>query len=587
MSSNSLLFKILIIALFLCILLATFFEISTLCYIGLGLLFILIVKMFFYKSYQKIIDQPNSISNQKYLDAFENTGIYAKLDSNYNIIKANRNFCQIMHMIKEECQNISLLEFIKEKKEEIQETLKYQQIWDGAIVLSTPDKTSLHLNCSFTPVVDEDENLIEYIFLANDITDLVVSKSNIKKHLYTDTLTKLPNRLKLFTEKKLIQQDNEITYILFNIDSFESINSLYGHEFGDDILLKTSQWLSANLPKAKNVKLYKFEADIYVAVISSSFNLNELKIYLQTLSNQILKEKFTCNGVEITLSMTIGAAQAKSNQLKLAQIAYKEAKIAKKSFCIYDQSSNKEQEYNKNIQTLKYLKEAVDNNKIIPYFQPIIDLKSGKINKYESLMRIIKEDGSIMPPAEFLSIAKNSKIYHELSRMLIEKTFETFKHSACEFSINLSFLDITDKKTTDFILQKLEQSGLGPWVIFELLESEGIENYKSIMSFIEDVKSYGSKIAIDDFGSGYSNFERLLELQVDLIKIDGSLIKHIDKNDDMKIITKMIANFAKELHIKTVAEYVHSEQIFKVIKELDIDFAQGFYLGEPSDKLKF
>jgi EAL domain-containing protein (putative c-di-GMP-specific phosphodiesterase class I) len=285
--------------------------------------------------------------------------------------------------------------------------------------------------------------------------------------------------------------------------------------------------------------------------------------------------------------MTIGAAQAKSNQLKLAQIAYKEAKSAKKSFCIYDKFSNKEQEYNKNIQTLKYIKEAVNTNKIIPYFQPIIDLKSGKINKYESLMRIIKEDGSIMPPADFLSIAKNSKIYHELSRMLIEKTFNTFKHSACEFSINLSFLDITDKKTTDFILQKLEQSGLGPWVIFELLESEGIENYKSIMSFIEDVKSYGSKIAIDDFGSGYSNFERLLELQVDLIKIDGSLIKHIDKNDDMKIITKMIANFAKELNIKTVAEYVHSEQIFKVIKELDIDFAQGFYLGEPSDKLKF
>lgn len=212
-------------------------------------------------------------------------------------------------------------------------------------------------------------------------------------------------------------------------------------------------------------------------------------------------------------------------------------------------------------------------------------MKTGEINKYESLMRIIKEDGSIMAPKEFLGIAKNSKLYHDLSRMLIDKTFEIFQYSSYEFSINLSFLDITDKKTTDFILNKLEKSGIGPWVVFELLESEGIENYSSIMYFIEQVKSYGSKIAIDDFGSGYSNFERLLELKIDYIKIDGSLIKYINKNDDMKIITKTIANFAKELGIQTIAEYVHSQEVFDVIKELDIDFAQGYHLGEPSKNL--
>ena len=131
----------------------------------------------------------------------------------------------------------------------------------------------------------------------------------------------------------------------------------------------------------------------------------------------------------------------------------------------------------------------------------------------------------------------------------------------------------------------LDSSDIAPWIIFELLESEGIENYKEVMSFIEDVKSYGAKIAIDDFGSGYSNFERIVELQIDFLKIDGSLIKNIHQNDDMKIITKTIVNFAKELGIKTVAEFVHSKEVLKEVEALGVDYAQGFYIGKPQEFL--
>lgn len=106
------------------------------------------------------------------------------------------------------------------------------------------------------------------------------------------------------------------------------------------------------------------------------------------------------------------------------------------------------------------------------------------------------------------------------------------------------------------------------------------------MNFIEQVKSYGAKIAIDDFGSGYSNFERLVELQVDFIKIDGSLIKNIDQNDDMKIIAKTVVNFAKALGVRTVAEYVHSEKVLNEVKALGVDYAQGFYIGKPNEKIR-
>ena len=382
----------------------------------------------------------------------------------------------------------------------------------------------------------------------------------------------------------MLDEDTKSTYIIFNIDSFDSINGLYGESFGDKVLAKVARWLEKNLLTNKT-KLYKLEADIYVMVCFMTIEEKFLNDYLTTVSKKIQEERFLCEGAQVDISMTIGASYGDANQLTLSQIAYKEAKNSKKSFAIYDRTSNKEEEYRKNIQISKTIKNAVDNNLVLPYFQKIMNLSTGKIEKYETLMRIKDEKGVVLSPFEFLGVAKRSKIYPKLSRSLIEKSIQVFKDYPCEFSINLSFLDIINPITTKFIIDILEKSGMGPWIIFELLESEGIENYKEVMKFTEEIKAYGAKIAIDDFGSGYSNFERLIELQVDFIKIDGSLIKNIDQNDDMQIITKNIANFARELNIKTIAEFVHSESVFNQVKSINIDFAQGYFIGKPSPKL--
>ncbi|MCF6173838.1 MAG: EAL domain-containing protein, partial [Campylobacteraceae bacterium] len=170
------------------------------------------------------------------------------------------------------------------------------------------------------------------------------------------------------------------------------------------------------------------------------------------------------------------------------------------------------------------------------------------------------------------------------SRSIIRKAFETFKLTSNEFSFNLSFLDISNKTTNKFIFDILNEYDIGSWVVFEILESEGIYNYDMVLKFVETVKSFGAKIAIDDFGSGYSNFERILKLQPDYIKIDGSLIKNIDKNDDMKILTQTIVDFANKLDIKTIAEFVHSKEVLDTITKIGVDFAQGYYINKPLPK---
>jgi len=559
-----------------------YLKIDILCYIFIGIL--LIISIFtISKKRKKPLRIKRKQPSNVYLDAFENSGIYAKIDSKNTIIYANRQFCQIMHTTKLKLQNISFDNFLKSNTDEIFETLKYKQTWEGTRAFRTYDGEKIHLNCSFIPIFNKKDKLDEILFLATDITELTLSKNNIKNTLYQDCITKLPNRLKLFTDNNIID-DTEVTYIIFNIDSFDSINNFYGNLFGDKILTLVAKWLDKNLLTEKT-RLYKLEADLYTTVTFESIDEKKLLDYLRFISKKVQEEKFLCDGAEIDLSMTIGASQGKTNQLKLSQIAYKDAKISKKSFSIYDKTSNKEEEYTKNIQTSKIIKNAIENDLILPYFQPIMNIETKEIQKYESLMRIKDESGKILSPYEFLDIAKSSKAYPKLSCSLIEKSVDTFTISPCEFSVNLSFLDITNKTTTKFILNLLEKSGMGPWMIFELLESEGIENYKEVMSFIEQVKSYGAKIAIDDFGSGYSNFERLVELQVDFIKIDGSLIKNIDQNDDMRIITKTIVNFAKELGIKTIAEYVHSEEVLNQVEILGVDFAQGYHIGKPSEHI--
>ena len=122
---------------------------------------------------------------------------------------------------------------------------------------------------------------------------------------------------------------------------------------------------------------------------------------------------------------------------------------------------------------------------------------------------------------------------------------------------------------------------MGEKIVFEIIESEGIENYEEISEFITEVKKTGAKISIDDFGTGYSNFEYIMKLKVDYIKIDASMIKDIDKNINSQMVTETIIDFAKKMNIKTIAEFVHSESVFIVVKNMGIDYAQDYYFGKP------
>ncbi len=370
------------------------------------------------------------------------------------------------------------------------------------------------------------------------------------------------------------------TLILINIDSFEDINDYYGYDFGDEILKQVYCWLSKNLPNDDS-KLYKLEADNYAIFTKKYKAEEELKKYLHYISCKIIRTTFKVKNNKLDISFTIGASISQHNLLQLAHTAFKRAKDKKTQYEIYSDNSHLENIQEKNIKMTKIIKQALQNHKVIPYFQPIYDIKLNKIDKYESLMRLQSNGNKIIDPADFLETAKKTKLYPKLTKEIFNQVSESAKFSNYEFSINLSVNDILNKETSQFILKHLEKSDIGSWLVFEILESEGIENYQQVTNFLRELKALGSKIAIDDFGSGYSNFEYVLKLDVDFLKIDGSLIKNIDTNEDAQIIASTIVDFAKKLKIKTIAEYVHNKSVYNMVKNLDFNYAQGYYISEP------
>jgi EAL domain-containing protein (putative c-di-GMP-specific phosphodiesterase class I) len=243
------------------------------------------------------------------------------------------------------------------------------------------------------------------------------------------------------------------------------------------------------------------------------------------------------------------------------------------------------QEYEKNFLWSKRLKQAIEEDRIVPVFQPIVDCKTQEIVKYESLMRIKNDDGTYIAPIHFLDLAKKNKMYHKLTKIMINKTFEVFKNSDKQVSINISVEDILNKEIYEYIMVKLDKCKISHNIVFEIIESEGIENFNEVFTFINEVKKFDAKISIDDFGTGYSNFDYLMKLKVHYIKIDGSMIKNINTDQNSMMITQTIVEFAKKMEIETIAEFVYSKEVYDKVLELGVDYAQGYYFGKPDENI--
>jgi PAS domain S-box-containing protein/diguanylate cyclase (GGDEF)-like protein len=530
-----------------------------------------------------------------YKTAIDETSIVSKTDPKGIITYANKKFCSISGYTLEELIGkphniVRHKDMPKEAFKDMWQTIKSGNIWHGIVKNRTKTGNTYIVDAMIMPIFDNNNNIIEYIGIRHDITELEESKATIEEEMQKqkiDPITGLANRIQLIEDLQLLKKP---VLLYLNIDDFTNLNDFYGAEAGNKVLRFVANLLQVKLPQ--EIKLYRLQSDEFLLLFEEGTHENPQKLleeiidYIETQTNNC--DQQSCISITLTGSLT-SYHQSKDfeNLLSYVSLARKIAQKEHKKYLLYNENMHKNADYQNNMKWINKIKEALQEDRIVAFFQPIIENRSGEIHKYEALVRMVEKDGTIVSPFFFLEIAKKAKLYTQITKVMFDKAFEMFKESPeYDFSINITVEDIEDDEIATYIFHKLKHFPYPQNVILEITESEEIKDYEQVNNFIKEAKTMGVQIAIDDFGSGYSNFAHIISMDADFIKIDGSLIKNIDKDEEARIITEAIIAFSKKLGAQTVVEFVHNQTVYDIVREIGADYSQGFYLGEPAAQIQ-
>ena len=408
---------------------------------------------------------------------------------------------------------------------------------------------------------------------------LLKTTKSLQYSLLHDILTGLKNRIAFDAEKKKLQHP---LVILINIDRFKDINDVFGNDVGNQLLKEIAKLLTRTVETEQNfVEAYRIGGDEFCLLFAQISQQNAYRI-AQNIEKIVSHTDFTIQDNDINLSISIAVSDT-SPLLESADLALKLIKKQRSpKIIIYNENLGLQRIAQKNIETIQFVKKAIEHNHVTVFFQPIVNLKTMEVEKFESLVRIV-EDDKVYTPFHFLDIVKKTHLYQSITHIVVEKTFHAAaKFPQHRFSINLSVSDILNDDLVEEIFTLFQKHILvANRIDVELLESEELYAHDKVKSFIDRVHSFGSLILIDDFGSGYSNFAYFADFEIDIIKIDGSIIQEITTNKRKRHMLESITMFAKSLNLKIVAEFVDDAEIVKILKELDIEFAQGYYFSPP------
>ncbi len=511
----------------------------------------------------------------QYQEVTDRSTIISKTDIDGNITYINDAFCEISeysyseligenHNIVRHPNNPSLF------YEELWDTIKNRKsIWQGIIRNISKNGKSFYTKSTIKPILDTDGEIIEYIAIKDDITNIMSQKKQLND---------------------LVNSMDDAIVVVMKIEGFDDIEKFYGQALSQKIEEKFADKLLKFLPDTFQFQKIFILGDGEYALAKDqkecTTSLTNIENKLIMLQQKINDTQLEMGDVDYNIAVIISFAYG-ADAYENARYGLKELLKGKQDFILANDLVQKEREDAKhNLNTLKMIKKALEDSKIITYFQPIIDNETKQIHKYETLVRLINSDNEVLTPYYFLDIAKKGKYYSQITWAVLEHAFNALKKTDKKITINLSAIDIEKRSTQEKIFKLLQANSTHAHrVVFELLEDEDIKDLSLMKSFITKVKELGVRIAIDDFGAGYSNFERLLDYQPDILKIDGSLIKNIENDPYSLSVVETIVNFAKKQNIKTVGEFVENENIYNILKKIGVDYSQGYFFGKP-DVLK-
>ncbi|CAD7288926.1 hypothetical protein LMG7974_01237 [Campylobacter majalis] len=485
-----------------------------------------------------------------------------RLDNDGKIITANNNACKILKYTRTEIIGMNFKDIFTIS--DINSCL-----WQGLLKATKKDGKACYTKTSIQSKPQADES-IETLVISYDITSYVTQKERLDD-LMSDALTKLPNQQALIIKTKESQQYSFMAN--FDILKFKYINECYGINISNKVLIAIADRLKSII-NGKNLELFKLSNDGFALIgLKKFWSLYGFVDFAKIIIDNFNNMPIMIDDNEFYIELVFGISSDTSHFMT-AQLAKDYAKANNQNIAIFDEQK---QNLQNAIKLTHEIKKAIQDNRTIVHKQAVIDRQNNKV--YECLIRILDENGTTMLPAEFLQIAKHSNLYTDLSKIVIQKAFEYFGKNNDEFSINLDIDDISSPEVTQYLKQNLQNNeNLGSRLTVEISEAQLVQNYEKVYDFIQELRPFGCKIAIDNFGEKYSNFKYLTRIKADFIKIDSSLIANIHKN---KVVVEAIIDFAKRIGVKTIAKYVHSDEIAQILKATKIDAMQGYLYDTP------
>uniref|UniRef100_A0A7C5SZS6 EAL domain-containing protein n=1 Tax=Thermocrinis ruber TaxID=75906 RepID=A0A7C5SZS6_9AQUI len=441
--------------------------------------------------------------------------------------------------------------------------------------------------------------LFHVVRLMKVIEDLENAQLNVKILSEYDPLTMLYNR-KTFERyvRDNIERSSKIgsmfSIVLIDIDDFKLINDVYGHHTADMVLKELSERLKRSLFRRMDIPA-RFGGDEFV-VLLPDISRDTARAIAERLINILSSKPVKIEDKEIPLSVSAVVVSypqdgtSEGELITYAEYLMWEAKRKGRGIVLSSEESTHEFSVVKELE--RSIMESLEKSSVVPFYQEIIDLKDMSLFGFEVLMRM-KFNGRFLSAGEFVDVAERIGAMQKLDLLLIEKVFENYKLFENKFSLFI-FINMVPDNLIEKFAEKVKAfadkySVPTGNIIFEITERKAIEDIMRVVSFVRELKNEGFRFAIDDFGSGYSSFYYLKYLPVDFLKIEGEFIKTLPNSPTDRVFIEGIVSVAKKMGIKTIAEYVESEEVLKVVKDLGIDYAQGYYLGKPEpleEKLK-
>jgi diguanylate cyclase (GGDEF)-like protein len=433
------------------------------------------------------------------------------------------------------------------------------------------------------------------------------AEEDLRYHAYHDPLTGLLNRREFeraMSNAVHTARRDLSTHILcyLDLDQFKLVNDTCGHIAGDELLRQLSMLLTQKI--RANDTLARIGGDEF-GLLLNNCSLEDGQKIITDLQESIEDFRFRWDNVSFHVGCSIGLTAITSDTdniaepLSAADVAcYAAKELGRNRLHVYQADDKNFVKRRKEMQWISRINEALDENRLALFHQPIFDIRDAKptLACHEVLLRMADKSGTLILPGAFIPAAERFKLMAQVDRWVVRRLLSSLAQGALSFEmkndgmllfINLSGATINDETFLDFVQRQFIEFNIPPeWICFEITESVAITNITNTIPLFTKLRDLGCKFALDDFGSGLSSFGYLKHLPVDFVKIDGGFVQDITSDPIDRAMVEAINKISHVMGLQTIAEFVETKEILEVLRELEVEYAQGYLLGQPTSWLR-